>query len=124
MGTVAFRSLTAAEQIFKSLIWDPMIQAGEVWIEGAVPFLALPLIKQIDEATIQAITDAIFSQVVMTVDVTAIKLVNNAHQAAYDSFSEDLALVADEQGVDSDAFKQAQTKALAGLSQFTRVGAQ
>lgn len=122
MGTVAYRPLTEAEQIFKSLIWDPMIKAGEVWIEGSVPFLALPVVKQLDEAAINALTDALFNQMVMLVDVTAIKLVNAAHQAAYDSASEQLAVIADEQGISSDAFKKAQDAALASLAQFTHMG--
>lgn len=122
MANSASRVLTQVEQIFKSLIWDPMIQAGEVWIEGAVPFLDLPIIKQLDEAAISAIASAIFNQMVTLVDVAAIRLVNAEHQAAYDSASEQLAVIADEQGVTSDAFRQAQDKALASLAQFTHMG--
>jgi Flp pilus assembly pilin Flp len=99
MTTSAFRPLTEAENIFKQVIWTPMIMAGEVWIEGAVPFLDLPVIKQLDEATISALTDAIYNQLVTLVDVTAIKLVSTDLQNKWTSASEALALIAQEQGV-------------------------
>lgn len=122
MGTVAYRQLTAAETIFKNLIWTPMIMAGEVWIEGAVPFLALPVIKQIDEEAIKLLTDAIFNQFVLVTDITAIKLVNAVHQSAYNNAQEKLAVIADEQGVNSDAFKKEQDVALAALAKFSHIG--
>ena len=121
MTTSAFRALTTAEQVFKDLIWSPMIQAGEVWIEGAVPFLALPVIKQLDEATIGAITDALFNQIVLVIDVTAINLVDAAHQSAFDSASERLAIVAQENGITSDQYIAARDKEVVAMVAFTRM---
>ena len=97
-----------------------MIRAGETYIEGYVPFLALPVIKQLDEAAIGAITDALFNQLVLFVDVTAIQLINSAHQSAYDQASEQLVIIAQEKGLDSDDFKKAQATALVALSRFTQ----
>lgn len=122
MGTVAFRPLTTAEQIFKSLVWDTMIRAGEVWIEGAVPFLALPVIKQLDEAAINALTDALFNQLVILVDVTAIRLVDAEKQTAWESAMDKLTIVASEQGVNSDAYKQALAAEAATFSKFVHTG--
>lgn len=124
MSTVAFKPLTVTEQVFYDLIWKPMIQSGESWLELHVPFLALPIIKQLDEVAIESITNAIFRQIIQVVDVTAIQLVNATHQAAYDSASEQLLIVAEEKGTQSNEYKKAQADALAALSQFVHVGAQ
>ncbi len=122
MSSSAYAPLTSAEQIFYDLIWTPMLTLGENWLELEVPFLDLPIIKQLDEGTIKIVTDAFYHQLVLIIDVTAIKLVNTIHQAAYDSAFENLAVVIDENGVGSDAYKTAQTNALAALSRFSHIG--
>jgi hypothetical protein len=118
MTTSAFPALTEAEQVFKDLIWNPMIFAGENWIEAEVPFLDLPVIKQLDEATLNAVTDAIFSYVCETVDIAAIQLSNAAAQSAYESASENLVVVATEKGVTSDEYKTALAQELQALAAF------
>lgn len=99
-----------------------MLKLGENWLEGEVPVLALPALKQIDEAILGIIADYTFRQLVLLVDVTAIRLVNTVHQAAFDSATENLAIIADEQGADSDAYKNARVAALAALAKFTHIG--
>ena len=121
MTTVAFAPLTTAEQIFHDLIWEPMIKIGMNWIEGAVPFLDLPVIKNIDEELLGILTDYIFKQLVLTVDVTAIRLVNEAHQAAFNSASLQLELIAEQSGISSEAFIKARNDAKAALSKFTNI---
>lgn len=121
MTTSAYAPLTQAQQIFKDLIWNPLIRAGETYIEGAVPALALPVLKQLDEGAINAISDWLFNQIVLVMDVTAIKLVNQAHQTAYDRASLELAIVAQEKGVTSDEFKKARDLAAAALAKFTQL---
>lgn len=122
MTTSAYASLTAAQQIFKDLIWTPMIQAGETYIETAVPALSLPVVKQLDEYTINAITDMAFNSLMLVIDVEAIKLVNSAHQSAYDTASVQLLIVAQEKGIASSEYSQALSAAAAALSKFTRFG--
>lgn len=99
-----------------------MIRAGEIWIEGAVPFLALPVIKQLDEAAINAITDAIFSQVILFIDVNAIRFINPILQSKWTGASESLALIAQEQGEESDAYKQALSVASSDFSRWIHTG--
>jgi hypothetical protein len=120
MTTSVNQSLTSAETIFYNLIWTPMITAGENYIEGEIPFLDLPVIKQLDEATITLITDAIFNQIILLIDVSAIQLINAEHQSAYDAASEQLVIIAQEKGITSSEFLQAQAAALVAMSQFTR----
>lgn len=99
-----------------------MIEAGEVWIEGAAPVLAAPVLKQLDEAAIGAVTDWVFNQLVLIIDIAAIKLINSAHQSAYDSASLQLAVIAQEKGITSDAFIQARKTAALAMSAFTEFG--
>lgn len=121
MTTQGFRPLTQAEQIFHDLVWQPMIQAGESWLETEVPALNLPVLKQIDEGVIGLVADWAFAQLCLFVDVTAIKLVNAAHQSAYDRASLELAVIAQEKGINSNEFKTARAAATAALVQFTRL---
>lgn len=122
MTTSAYRPLTQVEQVFKQLIWTPMIKAGEVWIEGAVPFLALPVVKTLDEMAIEALTDAIFNQVVMLIDVTAIKLINVELQSKWASVSQTLAIIAQEQGVTSDVYQKALKEAADDFTAWVHTG--
>lgn len=119
MSDSAFRKLTLIEQMFKDLIWDPGIRAGQISLEGELPFFALPGIKQIEEGVIRELSDWVFYQFVLSVDLAAIKLVNHEHQSAYDSASEHLSIVAIEKGIDSDEFKKAREDAKIALSRFT-----
>lgn len=123
MTTVAFRPLSEAEQIFKSVIWDPMLLAGEIWLEATVPFLDLPVIKQIDESLIGDLTDAVFNYIVLIVDVEAIKLVNAARQSAYDTASLKLKVIAQNEGVNSDAYAKARDAAIAAQVKLTDIAA-
>lgn len=121
MTTTAFRPLTEAEQIFKSIIWEPALRAGETYLETTVTFLALPIIKQVDEEIILLISEWAFNQLILFVDVTAIQLVNAAHQSVYDSASLHLKVIAIDKGINSEEFKAERIKALAALSDFTRI---
>lgn len=121
MTTSAYAPLTQAEKIFKDLIWDPVFRLGEGYLEGVAPFFALPIVRTLEEGVINEISDYIFSNLALIIDVTAIRLINAAHQSAYDTASVELAIVAQESGIESDAFKQARDAAKVALSNFTRL---
>lgn len=122
MTDSAYPLLTQIEQAFKSVIWDPMIKLGEVWVEGQVPFLALPIIKQLDEFVIQEITDSIFNHFILFVDVSAIRLINPVLQSKWSTVAESLALIAEEQGETSDAYKQALALAATDFAKWVHTG--
>ncbi len=107
MTTQVNPDLAAAEQIFYNLVWKPAIIFGEAALEGAVPALALPLIKQLDETTINALSDWLFGQFCLMIDCTAITLLNSTHQLAYDDASLRLKVVETEKGIDSPEYKKA-----------------
>lgn len=122
MSDSAFKPLSTAERIFYEVVWTPMIKAGEIWIEGAVPFLALPVVKQLDEAAINALTDALFHQMTLFVDVTAIRMVDARRQVAWESASEKLSILAKEQGEASDAYKKALAAEADDFAKFVHTG--
>jgi hypothetical protein len=121
MTDSVFQPLTTAEKIFKDLIWDPMVKTGEVWLEGAVPILALPGVKQLSESELESLTDWAFHQVVLLVDMGMLRLKNAEHERAYRDSSMKLLQVAQAHGPDSDEFKKANEDEKAALAAlFTR----
>lgn len=124
MSDTAYPVLTTIEQVFKDIVWTPMITLGENWIEAEIPILDLPVIKQVDEAVLEKITDAIYSQICLLIDIGAIQLKDAAMQSAYDASSEKLVVIGEEQGVTSDAYKQAQVDAIAALRSFAQLSGQ
>ncbi len=124
MTTVAFRPLTTAEQIFKDLVWDPGIAAGELALETAVPLLDVPILKQLDEEAIKLLTDWLFNRWVLVVDIASIHLVDAVKQSAYDSASLNLKVIAHDKGISSDEYSKARDAVLADQSRFTRFGSQ
>lgn len=121
MTTSAFPELSQAEQIFKDLVWEPMLKAGESWLEVELPFLSLPVIKPLGEEVVSVITDGIFRALVQVLDVTAIRWKVSADQDAYTVASLQLLIVAQESGVQSDAYQKARDVARQALSQFTQL---
>lgn len=116
MTTSAYQPLTDLEQAFKTIVWDPMIKMGEVWLAGVeapIPILDLPFIQGLEDWEIQRLTDALFGSWVMWVDINAIKFKNAEMQSKWTESAESLELIAQEKGVGSDAYQQAlQTTAI------------
>lgn len=125
MATYAFRSLTKAEEIYKTLIWDTskdaLIYAAENYPYTA--FLKVPPLKQIFEWVVNTVSDYLYKSWVLFVDTAAIRLVNAEHQSAYDKASLQLKIVDQEKGTASDDYKTALAAAQAAMSKFTRFGA-
>lgn len=122
MTTSAYAPLTNAEQIFYDLVWSPMVKAGESYLEVQIPILNAPIIKQVDEAVLEGIANYTFQQFKLLIDTTTIKLINSAHQSAYDTASLQLMIIAQESGIDSNDYKAARASALLALSQFSQYG--
>ncbi len=122
MTTIAFRPLTAVENAFKLIVWTPLVKSGEIWIEGQAPFLALPVVRNLEEGLVNLLTDAIFNWLITQLDVAAIVLVNAERQAKWSSANEKLAIIAVDSGVDSDAYKKALTDAAADFALMVHRG--
>lgn len=98
-----------------------MLKMGETWLEVEVPFFSLPVVKQLDEVALQALTDAMFNQIKLVIDLSAIQLVGSVRQSAYNSAFETLAVTIDEKGKDSPEYAKAKVEALAALSNATHM---
>ena len=98
-----------------------MLTAGETWLEVEVPFLNLPVIKQLDEVAISTITDALFNQLCLVVDIEAIALVDAAHESAYVSAALQLKVVLNDKGIGSPEYASQKAAALAALSKWTDI---
>ncbi len=122
MTTSAFPILTDVENAFKMIVWTPLVKSGEVWIEGQAPFLALPVIRNMEEGLVNLLTDALFNWLVTQIDVAAIVLVNAERQAKWSSANEKLAIIAADSGVDSDAYKKALADAAADFALMVHRG--
>lgn len=114
MAEIAYKNLTLAEQIFKALVWDNAIKA----LKAYVTFLSWPIISQI----VDMVADAVYASMVLFVDIQAIRLVNSAHQSAYDKESLRLNIVSAESGVKSKEFEDAKNAAKIALSKFVHIG--
>ncbi len=120
MSNSAIPSLTVAENIFKDLVWDPLLMMGETALFVAVPALDWPILGTIDRAILGEVSDWIFHQIVLIIDVTVIKFVNAEHQAAFDTAQEKLFVVATDYGPTSTQFLEARDAAAKALAQFVR----
>lgn len=125
MTTSANSTLTAVEQAFKAIVWDPMVKAGEIWIAGAeagIPVLDFPIVQGIEDHIIEALTDYCFQQLVLFVDVTYIKLKNESMQSSWAGAAESLSIIAQEKGLGSDEWKKALATAASDFSQWVHTG--
>lgn len=125
MTTSAYPALTAAENAFKTIIWTPLIKTGELALDGVqagIPLIDLSVFEDLEDDAINAITDAIFNQIVLFMDVTAIKIKNAQLQSKWTTASESLALIAQEQGSTSDAYKQALSQAATDFGNWVHTG--
>ena len=121
MSESVSRPLTVAEQIFHDIIWNPLIMAGETALFTWAPILNAPVLGDIDKGVISVVSDYLFSQLVLFVDVTAIKFIDPAHQSAYDSASEALKIIAQEKGITSAEFLAAQAAAIKAMQSFVHL---
>lgn len=107
MGTGVNPILSQAEQIFYDVVWRPLFVAGEKALEYYVPFFNIPVIKQVEERIIDEVCKELFVQFKVFIDIKYLRLKNDIVQSAYEKASEGLAVIVQEQGIDSDAYKNA-----------------
>ena len=119
MTTSTFQGLTEAEQIFKDIVWDPLISAGEtalIGLEGP----AGPFLGPIEKPLLTALANVLFGQIVLLVDIEALQFVDAKAAAAYADSSLRLKVVIQESGAQSVAYQSAMAAERQALSSFTR----
>lgn len=112
-------TLSTDETLFQRLVWNPTVQAGLTALYAAQPWTAVWPIQPIIQGIVGMFSGFLFNAVRLITDIVDLQLTSSAHQATYDSASEQLAIIIDEQGINSDAYKTAEAAALAALAQFT-----
>jgi hypothetical protein len=115
------KTLSLIEQLFYTLVWQPGVTAGVLALDVAVPALNLPVVHQIEDVVLDQLSSWLYAQFVMYIDVTTIKLQNQAHQSAYEQASVNLITVAQANGVNSQEYQDAEAQELANLSKFTSI---
>lgn len=120
MSTSTNKILSKAEQIFYDVVWRPLFLAGEKALEYYVPFFNLPIVKQIEEGLIDEVCRDLFDQFSTFLDVEYVKLKNEKLQSTYEQASEGLAVIVEEQGINSDAYKTAIVSYAAAVSNLVR----
>lgn len=125
MTTSAFKPLTEAEQVFKDLVWGPLILAGQsALIAVEAPVTGIPIVGWIlttaEKEAISLIGDFLFNQLILFIDVTAIKFVNAAHQAKFDDLSEKLEVIATDYGATSPEYLKARDNEAQAFANFVR----
>lgn len=118
----AYPKLGIAEKIFKSVIWDTTLRVSLTAFYIKVPFLGLPVIRNVFEFFVFMLSDFMFEGMRLVTDVTAIKIVNEVHRKAYEKSVVTLTIVANSNGVESDEYKKARDNAATHFAQFIRFG--
>lgn len=107
--------------IFKSLVWDTLIEAAVVYLHAAFPWTAIPPISWIIDTVIDIFADAVYKVCKEVWDVESIVLRNEEHRAAYEKAQVTLKIIAKDNGIESEEFKNAREKSKADLSRFIRI---
>ena len=119
MTTGADENLDHAEMIFKSLLWDPLVQSVILYVLASLHLTFWP-VRPAVSALFKTLGDELYDHLKLAIDVGAIVFVNREHETAYQKASVTLKIIAHDKGVDSDEFKKAREEAKIALSKFVR----
>lgn len=126
MTTSVSSALTAEEQVFYDVVWNPLIMAGEMWLFAEeTPVVAIPVVGEVveeaEKETVSLISSDLFSKLTMLIDVTYLKFKNVEIQSAYEKSSESLTATIAKNGVQSNEYKTALQAAIAAQIALTSV---
>lgn len=118
MGDGVNQPLSEVEELFKTLVWDLLVDAALVALFVAEPWLAYWPFRQIVTGVATLFTNKLFSVGRRTIDMTAIPLINEAHKRAFTDAVVELKVIGYHQGRDSPEYLKARDDAKAALSRF------
>lgn len=101
-------------------MWNPVVTGALTLLFIEVPWLNVPVIRQLTTWIVEAVSDFLFTHLQLVIDVTAIELMNVDHMNAFNAASLKLKVVALDSGVESPEYAQALTDAKAALARFTQ----
>lgn len=123
MAATANPVLGEIENIFQTLIWEPLIKAALASLFVAAPWMTVWPLQPIITFALTQFSNLLFGIMSLTVDLGAIELVNSDAQTAYESASENLKIVALDKGLGSPEYAAALQTEKTALAKFVRFGA-
>lgn len=108
------------EDLFKSFVWDKLVELVVQRIFFELPFLAWGPLGAITKIAIVFFSDKLYVHIKLCVDMNVISFMNREHQQAYDRAGVELKIIAMQKGIESPEFKEAREKAKHNLSKFVR----
>lgn len=123
MTNTAYPELDRVQAIFKGLVWSNIVDATLAAFFIKYPFLKVWPVEQIIRYLVNRWSDELYGIAKLTMDVTAIRLMNAIHLAEYEKASIRLKIIAIDRGIESDEFKKARESYRLSLSKFTHFGA-
>lgn len=123
MSEIAFKPLTAIENIFKSLVWDNVVSTYTAYVFVQVPFLNVPVIRELTAYLIKTVSDGFFSVGRLFTDMTAIKIIEPILLDKYQKESIRLSIIAHNSGIDSEEFKKEKEIEKQNFHNFIHFGA-
>lgn len=123
MSEIANPTLSRAEDLFKGLVWDSLINSVIAAIYVQAPWLGSWFFSRLTAGVVRMVGDKFFSHLRLIVDMQAIAFLNNKHRMAFDVAAVELRLVLRDKGSESKEFLDAKEKAKSALAEFVRFGA-
>ncbi len=109
-----------AIDLFKDLVFDPLVKYAIGYIVGLAPFLAFGPISFIIGQVVTYVAGIIYEQLKDTINLEVILLNNAAHHAAFVSAEIELKKIALTKGIDSPEFYDSREKHKIALAVFAR----
>ena len=106
--------------LFKKLVWYNLIEAVLERLFVSMPLLAWGPIGVVVSWIVTSIGEQLFKALQTSIDVTAIKLKNVEAQKEWERTSIRLWFIAEDEGINSEKFKQAREYEKEAFSKFVR----
>jgi hypothetical protein len=113
-------TLGKIEDLSKTLVWDPLVDAELAVIFAHAPVLALWPFKQILTILTHTFSDQLYSGLRTFIDVEALPFINDSHRKAFDSAEVTLKIIAHDKGPASPEYRNAREEAKNALARFVR----
>lgn len=106
--------------LFKDLIFDPLVKLAIGQIVGLAPFLSFGPVAFIVGQVVTYVAGKLYELLKDTINLEVILINNAAHHAAFVSASIDLKRIAQTKGIDSVEFNESREKHKIALAAFAR----
>lgn len=111
-------TVTKAQDLFKDLVWDVLVDAELTALFVYVPALKIWPIGPIIKMVAHSFSDKIYSGVRLALDMQTVIFLNNKHYKEFSKATVTLKIIARDKGVDSDEYKNAKRNAKDALASF------